>query len=252
MSYTEAYDSEIPSILAIPDELITDLPMPAANYVQEAVNLKMWVVDDKEELVAAKVDWSLVESISVRAAALTEAECRWQSKRFIKADAQRKWAELSPAAYDFRDTLIHSFIYAYRKSKDVYSRVQDIAEGSGDEDMILDLNKLAVVGRDNPDPLLAIGFDLKELDRAAQMSAELQALLGEASGNIPGYSETKIIRDKAYIHLKEIVDELRACGQYLFYRDKKRYVGYTSKYLREHRQKSPAAKPPEKAETVTA
>jgi hypothetical protein len=67
------------------------------------------------------------------------------------------------------------------------------------------------------------------------MSAELQALLGEASGNIPGYSETKIIRDKASIQLKEIVDELRACGQYLFYRNKKRYIGYTSKYLREHR-----------------
>jgi hypothetical protein len=40
MSYTEAYNSEIPNILAIPDDSITDLPMPAANYVQVAVTIQ--------------------------------------------------------------------------------------------------------------------------------------------------------------------------------------------------------------------
>lgn len=50
---------------------------------------------------------------------------------------------------------------------------------------------------------------------------------------------------------KEELIAAKIGGQYLFYKNKKRYVGYTSKYLREHRQKSPV-KPPEKAETVTA
>jgi hypothetical protein len=38
--------------------------------------------------------------------------------------------------------------------------VSAITDGSGHADMIQDLNDIAVLGRENPDPLTAIGFDL--------------------------------------------------------------------------------------------
>lgn len=240
MGFTESYKTLLPTIKAIPESEIADPVFPIAINVQEAANLKSWAETDKDQLIAAKLDWQLVESLTDRSAALAEAESIWQSQRFQKVEAQKKWVELSPAAYDLHDVLIHSFLYAYRKMSDLYSRVQNIAQGTGNEDMILDLNTLAVLGRENPDALLAIGFDLKELDRAAQLAAEMQSLLAEASGT-EAFSEAKVIRDKAYTYLKLAVDEIRACGQYLFYRNKNRYIGYSSQYSREHRQTKKAS-----------
>lgn len=238
MSFIEALGKVSPKILAIPENEILELQIPAAIYSQESVNLTSWANDDKEDLLKAKLDWSLVDDITVRAAALTEAESRWNANRFVRADAQKLWDKLSPAAYEKRDVMVHAFLYAYRKTKDIYSRIQRVAEGNGDADMILDLNVLGVIGEENPGPLEAIGYDLSQLDTAKQDAEQMQLLLAEASGDFPGYSETKDIRDRAYTYLKQAVDTVRECGQYLFYRNRKRYIGYTSQYIRTRKSKS--------------
>ncbi|WP_372935386.1 hypothetical protein [Mariniphaga sediminis] len=48
-----------------------------------------------------------------------------------------------------------------------------ITDGSGHADLIQDLNDIAVLGRENPDPLTSIGFDLTQLDLAATRADEL-------------------------------------------------------------------------------
>jgi hypothetical protein len=49
----------------------------------------------------------------------------------------------------------------------------------------------------------------------------------------------KIIRDKAYAHLKELVDEIREAGKYVFRNNKNRLKGYSSDYWRKlHRKQS--------------
>jgi hypothetical protein len=40
----------------------------------------------------------------------------------------------------------------------------------------------------------------------------------------------KIIRDKAYTHLKMLVDEVREAGKYVFRNNKNRLKGYSSSY----------------------
>ena len=40
------------------------------------------------------------------------------------------------------------------------------------------------------------------------------------------------MRDKAYTHLKQAVDEVRECGQYVFWRNEARLKGYSSRYFR--------------------
>jgi len=55
-------------------------------------------------------------------------------------------------AYELRDSLVHAMLYAYRKMPDIYGRIQSIAEGTGDPDMILDLNTASVIGLANPEP----------------------------------------------------------------------------------------------------
>jgi hypothetical protein len=126
-------------------------------------------------------------------------------------------------------------LFAYRKQPDVKGRVQAIAEGSGDADMIQDLSDLAVHGKNNPGPLAEIKFDMKLLDEAASKSDELASLLATARGEKATDSEIKVARDQAYTYLKEAVDEVREFGQHVFWRDPTRLTGYASAYKRRHR-----------------
>jgi len=127
--------------------------------------------------------------------------------------------------------------FAYRKDDALLSRVRAIADGSGHADMIQDLNNIAVLGRENPDPLTAIGFDLDQLDLAATRSDELADLLAEANGDKADPNESKIIRDKAYMLMKRLVDEIREAGKYVFRNNAKRFKGYTSDYWRKQNRK---------------
>jgi len=43
------------------------------------------------------------------------------------------------------------------------------------------------------------------------------------------------MRDKAYTHLKQAVDQVRECGQYVFWRNEARLKGYGSRYFRKAR-----------------
>ncbi len=45
-------------------------------------------------------------------------------------------------------------------------------------------------------------------------------------------SVAKSLRDKAFTHLKEAVDEIRAAGKYVFKNDPERFKGYMSQYFR--------------------
>ena len=106
-----------------------------------------------------------------------------------------------------------------------------IAEGSGPEDMIQDLNDLSVLGKANTGAFPA-GFDVTKPDTAAVKADEMDDLPATANGDKAEQNESKVIRDKAYTYLKELVDEVREAGKYLFRKDEVRYRGYTSAYRR--------------------
>lgn len=238
MSFTEAYETHIKDAILIPETDLGEPQMPVGIYTQEAVDLAGWAQEDKDAIVGSGFDWKYVEALKGRAAALTQAESNWRCQRFGKEEARARWAELSPKAYELRDTILHTFYYAYRKDASIYARVKGIAEGTGDEDMILDLNTETTLGKSFPDQLNAIRFDMALLDIAASTAFEMQQLLAESRGELPAYNEARVIRDQAYAYLKEAVDEVRACGQFLFYRNPRRFHGYGSKYLRSLRQRS--------------
>ena len=129
-----------------------------------------------------------------------------------------------------RDELVHTFRYAYRNDAVVLARVSEIAEGNTNADMIQDLNDLSLLGKNNIAPLEAINFAPEKLDEAANASDELAEILALANGDKSLQSESKTIRDKAYTHMKEPVDQIRDAGKYLFWKNEKRYKGYVSQY----------------------
>lgn len=85
----------------------------------------------------------------------------WYKDRYSQEEAQRDWTVRSPLAYELRDELLHDFRFAYRADVILLDRVAAIAEGNSHADMIQYLNDLAMLGRANPAPLIAIAFDTK-------------------------------------------------------------------------------------------
>ena len=249
MSKEEDYNLKLQVIKAIgPDSIKTPSGIPVEIYIQEAEILYQWCQADKEALVAAGVDWSMVEDILVRCGALANAEALWMKERFGKEESRRKWSQEYPLAYKLRNDLVHHFRYAFRKDGPLSGRVDAIADGTGHADMIQDLINLSVLGKANPELLAKINFDMSLLDQASQMSDQLSPLWAMAIGERMEYSENKIIRDQAYTHLKEAVDEVRDCGQYIFWHNDLRLRGYRSPYLRKVRNKD--KENPEKPKTT--
>lgn len=233
MSNKEDYDARINEIMAIEDsEIKTPNNIPLDTYLQESENLYHWCRQDMDALTAAGLDWTLVTDLPVRAGALREAESVWNLERFSREDAAQQWAEDSPKAYDLRTEILHVFRFAFRNNPDLLKKVGQIAEGNGHANMIQDLNDLSVLGKKYPDLLTAVAFDPTRLDTAAQYADDLASLYAMVTGERIEYTESKKIRDKAHTYLKAAIDAIYGYGQFIFWQNEDRRMGYRSNYIR--------------------
>ena len=227
----------LPKLREIPNENILQLTIPVRVLVQEAFGLMQWCQKDKEQLERAGLDWGLVDDLPKRALAAKEAQSSWGNSRFIREDVQRRWNELSHESYELRNELIHYMRYAYRTDSDLLSRVNRISDGNKDTDMIQDLNDLAMLGRENLSPLIAVGLDSARLVEAADKSMELGVLKADATITRSEAREQKLVRDLTYTYLKDAIDTIRQCGQFVFWKNAERIAGYGSKYFRDNRKR---------------
>jgi hypothetical protein len=238
----EDYDLKKLVIEAIPNEQVLEPSIPVSAILQEAEDTYEWIQPDLAKLTEADLDPEIVKDLPVRTGALRYIQSVWNKEYKSQESAQKTWNEVSPSAYNLRDTLIHDFLFGYRKNADLLSKTQRIAEGTGHADMLQDLSDLAVLGKANPEPLIKINLDFTQLDLAETTSEELTTVLAQANGARKSDNSTKILRDKAYTHLKEAMDEIRKAGQYVFWRTPDRHKGYISDY-RKHKTGSKKNKP---------
>lgn len=239
MSSTE-YAAKLPTLQAIPYAAIKKPNIPIKAYLQEAENLFQWVQQDQAQLQSAGLPWHWVQDLPTRIGALREAESLWFKERFGREEAQRQWDQDAPAAYALRDQLLRTMRYAFRHDSNLLKRVADITDGDGHADLIQDLSDIAALGSDNLAALQAVNLDMAELDKAAMAADSLGSLLGLVNGERSNNSGARIVRDQAYTHLKEAVDEVRACGQFVFWDNELRLLGYRSSYRRSYRQDTPS------------
>ncbi|WP_271782244.1 hypothetical protein [Aquimarina algiphila] len=229
----ENYDVKLSVLEALPQDDVQPPKNPIDTYVQEAENLFIWIQEDKETLSSKGLDWDFyVVDLPVRTGACRYAQAVWMKERYNREEAAKIWKEESPKAYEFRNDLLADLRFAFRKRSDLLSRVRAIADGEGDADMIQDLMDISVLGKSNVPELEKVKYDLRNLDIAAQKSDSLAELLAKANGTTLDNSKAKELRDRAYIHLKEAIDEIRDTGKYAFRKNPERYKGYISRYKR--------------------
>jgi len=238
MSDKEDYQACYDAFMAIPDADVKIPSMPVDKALQEAENLYQWCQEDKPLLIAAGLKKETIEAIPTRTGACRIAESLWIKERNSPRDAQKEWANRSLEAYELRNKLLHAFRYAFRNDEKLLARVSAIADGSGDADMIQDLSDLAVLGENNLRPLKSINFDETLLASAATSADELAVLLARANGEKELSSVAKITRDRAYTYMEEVVNEVKNCGRYVFWKNEARLKGYRNHYKNKHRKKS--------------
>ncbi|HEY4788161.1 MAG TPA: hypothetical protein VIH57_19035 [Bacteroidales bacterium] len=229
----EDYDALASAIEAVNRDDAKEPDIPVAVALQEAEDLNAWCLADKEALVKAGLDWTLVDSLPKRTGACRYVQSLWQNDYRTQEEAQKEWKLQAPDAYKLHDDLIHDFLHAFFAIPDLLSKTQKIAEGSGNADMIQDLSDLSQLGKNNPEPLKKINFDVTLLDKAAALSTSLPVLLAQANGQKLGDNKMKILRDKSYAYMKQAVSEIRRNGQYAFWRNEDRRKGYVSRYYKQ-------------------
>jgi hypothetical protein len=239
---SDALEAKMPCLMEIKKEDAKSPDMPMDKFTSEALFLHKWCQPDREALVDRGLDWTLVEDLPIRVLAVEEAESCWANVRFGREDAMKQWLIESPDGYRLRDELLHELRFAFHAYPELQTRVSAVADGSGDADMIQDLNDLAVIGRENPEPLATTNFNKGLLEQAAEKSRTLGELRAEATVDKVAYRDAKVVRDRAYTHLKEAVDEIRRCGQFVFWKDEDRLAGYSSAYKRQNRRNAANAK----------
>ncbi len=244
MANVEDYNAKLETIKTIPDEEVKSPNLPVDVALQENENLYQWCLEDAVKLAAAGITLEMLDDFPVRIGACREAESIWNKDFRSQKEAQKEWSVQSPLAYELRDRLLHTMRFAYRKNPTLLKRVAAISDGNGHADMIQDLNDLSVLGKENPEPLTEVSFDLAELDTSGNTSDSMASLLAEANGDKAEQNESKVIRDKAYLYMKEFADEIRTAGKFVFWKDKTRYKGYTSSYWRKKKKSKSSIKEP--------
>ena len=234
MSSRDDYEKKLETLKAIRDDRIkTPHHVPVEAYIQESQSLYRRALKDKDALIAAGLSWELVEDLPVRIGALIEAESSWYVQRNTRKEVAAVWAEQSQLAYQLKKQLHDVFRYAFRNNPDLLETLRHMVKGRSHANMIQALNDLSHLGKKNAALLEAVRFDMSLLDKAAQTSKDMSALLAETIDYRNTVKDGKKIRDQAYTHLKEAVDEICRCGQFVFRHDEERFRGYRSAHLRD-------------------
>lgn len=230
MPSSEDYNACLAEILAIETKNVMTPNIPIDVFVQESENLYHWCLPDRSALTGAGLAAGLIDNLPVRSGACREAQSLWVKERNTRQESEQQWKDEAPAAFDLRDELVHAFRYAFRNNPVLLARVDEIAQGDTNADMVQDLNDLSKLGKANLALITAVGVAPEKLDQAADTSDRMGDLLGAVNGERETDNEAMVIRDKAFTFLKQAVDEIRNCGKYVFWRSPDRLKGYNSDY----------------------
>jgi hypothetical protein len=223
----------LPQIEAIPLEQVRKCDIPIGIYLHEATLLHTRAILDKDRLDKANMPPELYDQLLERTNALRMAETIWHEQVSQRQQALLLWKEEKPRVLKFFKDVCRQMKFAYRNNPSLLRKVRGIEKHQSMAIIIQGLNDLSVIGKGNQEPLKTIGFELAKLNQAAHMSDATASLYAQTNMERYGADKNKMIRDKAYILLKEVVDEIRNYGRFVFRDDRLHAKAYASAFKRE-------------------
>jgi hypothetical protein len=207
-----------------------DMPVPVV--AQEAYDLYEWCQPDKEFLINAGLNWFYVEELKIRTNVLVNLESAWVNQRDSVSEFEKEWKVALPCARDLRAEMAHYFFKALASIPDVHVKVRKMSKGRSNAAVSAGLFELAELGSLYQAELERNGIDLCILDKAMKAGGDLTRLQAKLNAFKGGKAEGQFLRNKAYYHLREVVDEVRRIGKFVFWKNEERYKGYLSDFLK--------------------
>ncbi|WP_421918605.1 hypothetical protein [Marinifilum sp.] len=230
MEYQADFDTWKERILAVSEAEIKFPNQPIDDCTAMAETLAKEASEDKDALVNAGLDGTIIDELPTLSAALRFCQANWMSEYRAQQEAQKEWLAKSPEAYELRDEILHHFSFAFRNEKEVKPKVARIKEGSSHADMIQDLVELAILGEKYPEPLAKVNYDVSLNGKAMTTSRSMSELLATANGDKDERSESKLLRDRAYTLLTNHMSTIREYGRYVFWKNEDRKEKYAFNY----------------------
>jgi hypothetical protein len=222
--------------LSIPLDAIIEPNISMGIFLQEAFNIYMYALADKEALCSKGLDEKLLEELPRRIDFAREMEARWYVFRYSETPSAKELKRVLAIVDESRKELLAAMEFAFYGDS-LAGMVTQIKKGDGTADYAQDLSDIAFLARKNIQKLKDAGCDLIHLDRIDEYShtyGELVAKCIVEEGESPFVCRD---RDMAYTFLFVALEAVRRAARHAFWNDKKRLRGYASEYFRKSSRK---------------
>lgn len=211
--------------------------IPIACLIQEANDLYLFCNNDKKELLSEGVDWGEVERLPELLEKCNDAEVDYQLYIDSSKIETVKLKNLVLRCRKLRTSIAEKLRAIATRTNNLFA-VPSYRKNWSREELLQDLNDLAVIGKDNLEILHSYKFDLTQLDLASKLSVELSEKIVEVLVSKPSESNQKAVRDKLAQELTFLISRIRTAGKAAFIDNPLRRKVYACEYFREKKNQS--------------
>lgn len=213
-------------LLALDPSFDAKLDVSVKNLLDEGRDLVKCATKDREALLGGtdlRADFA--KELEARIDLLERAEDDWDDERTRRAN--RSVAAAREVAERRKSVSFRALRYFLRADGEVQARLDEIAEGSGDADLVDDCRRLSHL-------VEAHALALKKAKLGVRPAEGLRAAAdGLAGATSDDFAETSAddslgLRNRAFWSLRQTLDEVRAAGRYVFADDPRRLTKYRS------------------------
>jgi hypothetical protein len=204
-------------------------------YLQEAFNIYIYALADKEALCSKGLDMRILEELPRRIDFAREMEARWYSVRYLESPAEKELKRVRAIVDKSRNALLAAMEYAFHGDSWA-GAVDHVKKGDGEADYTQDLWDIVHIVESNAEVLTAACCDMKHLDILIEQRKIYADLVAQCTLEQEDTSAHDL-RDKAYTFVFAAVEEIRRAAKHAFWEDKKHLKGYAIEYFRKSSRK---------------
>lgn len=206
--------------------------MPIGIYIQEAENLYHWCKDDKEKLNRLGISDEFIQLLEPFTKELRDREAEFHVLKNSKNRIQEELTTLVNEARELRSGILHTLRYCLREDKQELKNLRRFNKSRSYPSLAQDLSDLVVFVQKGIEQNEITKDVYSKLERASFLASHLGHVFASKKANQKNHT-VKDKRNQAYSNLKEVVDEIRSAGKFLFDKDHERFRGYCSEYRKD-------------------
>lgn len=245
------------TLRSLPAAAVREPDMPMAIFNQQGNDVVAFLEQNpavRERLLKVGLPREVLDGLPFALGAAQAAESAWQAVFSPRSPADLVALEVS--AGRLRADAVAALRWNLRNDRIAQGTLDAIQDGLGSADLVQDLDALAVLVEQHEGAFEADKtFDAKERARTCREKAkELRDALSGTRADMTR-DDAKDLRDRAFTHADELVDQTREAARYAFRDEPETAARFQNRYLlrrvRRHRRapaRAASAAPPQPAE----